>query len=295
MKKTLILYIEILVGLGLVLMVFNINGDYAAEKQLWRIDREFATIAQDPKASPDAAYDRVIKKYEHFIKRFAHSRLQPLGYIFLGRVYSTHQDYRHGRSIFETAIARNKDKSTICLMALSEIGKTYVLEQNFPKVLETYDRVFKSYPQSDIGWRVPLLKASIYSLQKKEDLKQQTLADAVAYYKSMSQKNKKSLVGFVALRFLAETQIILKQWQDAEDTFRTILIEYPDPQYLTPSSAAWILRSVNVIAINELKNPQVAMGIYQQFIQTYPRHRLNKTLSVLVDTLKNPPKTKTAK
>ena len=145
MRKTLQNFVWILTGLFLLLSALDFNGEYMAEKALWKINWRFTQAINDPKSYPDAYFDQLLQDYERFVHRFPSSSLVPSAYVFSGRVYTARQDYTKARTTFETVIRQFPSYPQIVAEALIEIGRTYSLEGDYTNALKVYERITKDH------------------------------------------------------------------------------------------------------------------------------------------------------
>jgi len=106
MKKALIFYLVVLVGLFAVLSIMDRDGEYAVEKRVWKLQQEFDAIAREPEAIPDLKYDEVAQGFQTVIQEYPDSKLTPLLHTSLGRLYALKQDYGRAREQFDLVIQK---------------------------------------------------------------------------------------------------------------------------------------------------------------------------------------------
>ena len=127
MKKTLIIFLVILVGLFIILWALGRGGEYGAEKAMWKITREFSQAARDPETIPDATFNRIFRNFQQFSKKFSKSKLSPYAEILSGQVLVLNKKYKEARDIFEGVAKKYAHDSEIAVKAIKEIGRTYPL------------------------------------------------------------------------------------------------------------------------------------------------------------------------
>ena len=162
MKKTLLILTVILGCVFILFSVLGRKGEYLAEKKFWKINKKFVEISRDPKAVPEASFEAILRDYEKFIKKFPHSKLVPLAYIYEGQVYLIKKDYDKSRIKFEEITKKYADKPGICVRAVSEISRTYALEEDWDNLLSTYQRIVRDYPLTGLGFQTPITIAQFY-------------------------------------------------------------------------------------------------------------------------------------
>lgn len=287
MKKLFFTFLFILIGVGLLLSVMDINGDYAAEKIIWSINQQFSKIARDPQAAPAAAFDRIIKQYDQFIKKYPGTHFEPVAQIHKGQVYFTRKDYSNARQVWEGLLSRKDFPASVAVIALNYIARSYTIEKNYDRVLEVYDRAIKDYPLTGFGLQAPLLKAVIYNYQKDVSSKEKALNDAAIYYKELIKKYPNSEADFLSRRYLTDTYLGSGRWQEALEVLKDLLMNFPDPRFLTRASSRWVIIRINGAA-QKLNDLQLAVNIYKEFIRRYPQHPLNKLLVALIKDINTP-------
>jgi tetratricopeptide (TPR) repeat protein len=278
MKKLTIIFIAILVAVYAVLTLADLNGTYSAEKALWKINKEVAKLARDPDAVPNASFDKALKKYDNFIAKYPDSPLKSLAQVQKGQVYSVRKNNEKAREIFNSILKDVPKNDPTAVLVYNQIIVTYLQDKDMENVRATYNTIIKNVPFTEIGLRAPLLKALTYAMEKKEQQKQNSLAEALTYYRSLSEQYKNTELDFFSRYFAIETLTALKRWDESLKELEGILINFPDPRFLTSQHAKWILTRINGISINGLNDFERPANIYNKFIAKYPNHPLNAVL-----------------
>ena len=276
------MFILILGGLFALLTFLDQGREYEAEKALWKINFDFESLKKDPKATPEISYNVIAKRYKEFTEKYSNSNLNPAAYLFMGRVYMYKKEYQKARDIFEDLIVKYKDKEALVMEAVAEIGRCYALEEDWDNVLNTYQRIIKEYPLTELGIRTPIYIAKFYLDNEKEQEAQKAFNDAVSYYKKMVQDYPDSPIEFASLRLMATSYIALKQWNDAVDTFGFLLLKYAGPPFMSFENADKIIKSINTISVAQIQNYDQPIRIYSEFIQKYPKHPFSESLAGMI-------------
>lgn len=285
MKKSIFIYSGILISVFIVLSLFNIRGEYEAEKAMWRINRDFGRIIKDPDSIPEAEFKSVIKNYLAFKNKYSYSKLAPIAHVLAARVYLIKKDYIKARGVYEEIVKTYKNNPIICAQAIFEIAESYNKENNFQNMVATLKRLIKEYPLTEIGFQAPISLAE--HIIKKGDLElgQQYLNEAVDHYNALTLKYKDPNIVFNAKRSVVVCYMALKKWNKAIDILSEILMNFPETKYLNPQRADKIISSINMISITKLKNYDLPIGIYQDFINKYPKHAYRKALEAMIKSL----------
>lgn len=286
MKKLALIFSIILIAFYLVLSVVDTKGTYTAEKSLWKINTQLAKLTRDPDAVPSASFDTILKKYDRFIEKNPGSPLSTLAKIQKGQVYTIRKDNEQARKIFESILAEEPKSEPVTVLVFNQILTTYMKENNYAKMRATYDRILKNAPYTELGMRAPLLKALTYVMEKKTEQQQKALTEALTYYRSLSEQFPNTELDFFSRYFTIETLSALKRWQETLNVLESILLDFPDPRFLTEQHIKWILTRINNISINGLKDFDRPGVIYNKFITKYPNHPLNKLLTKVIGEIK---------
>lgn len=286
MKKTLIILISALFLVYALFSFWDYNSDYLAEKTLWKINQQYMPYLKEPSVVPKATFTDMIQEYEKFIIRFPDSRLVPLTQVLIGRVYMAKEEYVTAREKFEDIIRQYSSREQICVESLLEITQTYILEKDSVNVLRMYERLIAEYPLTEAGLQSPLLIAKFFAEQKDASKAQEAFNDALIYYKKLASDNPNTLVEFNALRLTANCYAAQKQWKKAVMTFGDILLKFPG-EPMNVVKAKKIVRSINNISIYEMKDYDLPISIYKQFIEKYTQHPLNGTYEAMIRSLES--------
>lgn len=286
MKKSIIIYLSILISVFIVLSLFDIRGEYAAEKAMWRINQKFGRITKDPDSIPEAEFKSVIKNYLAFKNKYSYSKLAPIAHLLAARVYLAKKDYVKAREVYEEIIKAYKNNPNICAQAIFEIGESYNRENNFQNMVAALKRLIKEYPLTDLGFQAPISLAELCIKKGDLELGQKYLNEAIFHYNALILKYKEPSVVFNAKRSVVICYMALKQWNKALDTLSEILMKFPETKYLNAQRADKIISSINMITITKLKNYDLPIGIYQDFIDKYPKHPYRNALEAMIKSLK---------
>ncbi len=286
MKKIIIVFIIILAAIFAVLTFMGKEGGHDAEKELWNIAQEFNKIAADPEATPDNAYDALEERYEQFIKKYSKAEIAPQAYLTYARLKVLRKDYTEAKRLYEELIAKYPDNKAASLDALLEIGKIQTIEKDDLGVLDTYQRVIRDYPTTEIGLRTPLLVAQYYLDRKQNNLVEKSFKEAAAHYEKLAEKEKGKPSGFYALQYLTVCYIAQQNWDKALETYEASLLGYADLNVWTPESLLKLVRALNTISATQKKSLDYPINLYSKFIEEKPEHPFTPILQKVIETLK---------
>ena len=286
MRRTITIFAGILVGLFLAFELLDQKSDFVAEKIMWKINKRFREVTKDTKIVPDAMFDRLYDEYSNFIERFEGSRYVPAAFMFQGQTLIHKKDYDKARNVFEGVISKYSDRPQIAVRAASEIARTYSLQKDDVNILATYQRILDRYPSTVLGLKVPLLIANYYADRNDLGATQKAFEDAAHHYKNLMDQYPNSQVEFNTMSSLAQCYLAQKKWKEAVDVYVVLLLKFSEPPYLDVSQAKQITKSINTISITQMKDYDLPVEIYQNFIDAHPHHPLNETLKEMMKSFK---------
>lgn len=287
MKKTVIIFLAVLTAIYLVLTVVD-KSDYALQKRLWRVDRNFAELARDAKSVPEQQFSVIAKKYEKLSLEYPNSPRTPAIYLQMGKVFLLKEDYPKARKVFAEAMSKFPNNPGLCALALFETGRTFELEKNDTDAVRTYRKIYESYPLTETGMNMPLYLINFYLKRSQMDQANQFVVEAESFYQKIFKENKDNMAGFVAIRLLATTYLAGERWRDALKTLELTLNQYARSKVMTPQRVQLLVQAINIVAIEKLKEPFLAISIYKSFVEKNPGHPLVGPLTKLISALENP-------
>ena len=286
MKKIITSFLIGIAALFVLLSFLDSGGNYAAEKELWRINKQFMAVAKDPKTVPDVAFNRIIQQYDRFVERFPESKLVPLAEILSARALILKKDYDKATIKLENFIKKYNDSPDIAVQALAELGNAYTLQKDWGNVLKVYQKILRDYPMTELGLRTPVLIAQFHSKRNEPLQVQKAYEDAIVYYKQLSSQHPDSYTEYSALRLLAVCYFALHRWPEAVNTSGELLIKYSKRGYMDGRRAQAIITAINSLSIIEMKNYDLPIKIYQDFINANPNHPFNGQIQKLINDIK---------
>ncbi len=286
MKKTLIIFLVILLAPVLIVGVIDRNDDYSAEKALWKLNKDYQEVAKDPKAAPQASFDQLANKYEKLIKRYDTSKIIPIAKIYYGRVFAVSGDYDKARDVFEEVVSENSKNMIMITMAYRHIIQTFAAEEDFKSVVNTYEEIKNKYPVTEIGIRAPLDIARMYAVRKQEVKKIAAINAALNYYNDLLSKEMHPVAKMMVMRFQSECYFSLGKWNSGINTLKDLLIDFPEVEYLSVKRARWIISTINAMCVGRLKDFDRPVAIYTEFVEKYPEHPYRKVFDQVILKMK---------
>ncbi len=276
MKKTLLILMGALVVIYVALTLVDTKTEYVLEKKLWRIQKDFSAIAQDPKAAPDNQYDATIAKYRKLIKEYPQARLAPQMYFQIGRLQEMRKNFDAARIVFKEASDAFKDNASIVSDAMYRVGLSFEQEGKIADAVSIYREIGKTFPKTRVGFSMPLYVASVYRRLGDPVRQNQALAEAEDFYrKILTETEDVSLSQLEVLRSLATTLLGQQKWNGAYQVLERTLLTFARSPNLRPQAAGGIVRTLSVIGVAQLKDMPRVLQTFAVFKEQNPEHPLN--------------------
>lgn len=283
MKKLIIFYCSILLGLFFILSTLDRKGDYVIEQKIWKLSQQQVDIFKDPLVVPEKAYEELISEYQKIINRYHYSHLTPRLYIRLGEIYILKKDYETARTIFQGIIDQYPQNRDLAAEALFHIGKTYEITQNWTEAKRIYDALRKEYPLTDVGLNIPVYIANYYRLHNDSAKLTEAYQSAVSHYIKIASEHDNTRIGMNALRHLSNCYLDQGRWNEAMGVLGNIIEKYAATGHLTIKNTDMIIKTINMVAAYRLKDYDAAIRLYQGIIQRNPQHPLEGYLTKVID------------
>lgn len=286
MKELTIGFLGVYAVLFVCLSLLGQQGEYSAEKALWKINRTASRLLQDANNIPKKQVDEIISQYAKFNKNFQDTNIGPRGYFQMAQVYWTIKDYQNGRTVIKKMISTYPSRQEIVAEGYTQIGASYVEEGDTPAAIENYKTVLTQYPLTPTGMNVPIFIAQAYMQAKNIPAAQTAYAMAIKHYYALINNNTQNpLIEIESLRKVSAVYIAQGDWQNAAQTLSSLIIKYP--RKLSPGMADEIVKLVNTIVLSQTKDYDFAINLYNQFINENPEHPYNQVFKNLIQGYTN--------
>ncbi len=287
MKRSLLAMLAVLAGVYAGLSWIDRNDDYAAEQANWKINRKLELVLRDPMVSADRTFLELEKEYKGLAVRFPDSYLAPQSYLTIGNMYLVRKNPERARSNLQEVLRLYPGNAESCAKAMTAIGRSFEMEGDWPKAQESYRLLRKSYPLTDPALEVLLYIARVYEKNGDRAGAQAAFAQAEEEYKKLGNRYAGSEVEVKSLRLLANVYVAQERWREAVETMGQALISAASQRALTPPQANVLLKSINTISVVELKDYDLPIGIYKEFIEKNSWHGLRPVLKKLIKVLED--------
>jgi len=278
MYKLILILAGVLIIIYVLLSALSFKDNYCAERELWGINRNLIFIASRPESTTDYTINQLAHHYQDFTKKYKGSVYAESAQLMMGNLYSLRKNYSQARLEFQKAIGSDQELSAQAEFA---IAKTYELEGLWYRALLEYKNIIQNYPKTSSGFSTPIYLTTHRVLSgDQKTYTDKAYADALVFYQKMAVNNPKSIIDYNSLRMIAICQLNLKDWSGTVTTMREILLDYPVDKAIQEAVGA-----INLLCVTKLHDYDMAINIYQQFIQKYPDHSVNPILKKMIKDL----------
>jgi tetratricopeptide (TPR) repeat protein len=282
MKKFIAIFLVSLIFLVFILGCLLDPGDYSKERNLWLIERDFQTLSTHEDSAPAYASERIIQRYDRFIKMSPDSPLAPQAALLKGNVYLFRKNFTKAREIFKDIVDKYSYNSEVVAQAMVLTARSFEQEQKWGNAKSIYDKIIKSYPVTKAGFGVPAYLGYRYLSQGLTQEADQAFEDAVMFYQNVANYYPNSPLEYTAMRMVSECRIAQKRWKDALETTRAWMFKYPSNIMLFEA-----IKTINDVCIGQLKEYDCAIDTYKQFIIQNPEHPIRPSLQKIITNLEN--------
>jgi len=286
MRQTIGLLSGILVVI-FALLTFMDTSDYALEKKLWRIKREFNIITHDPRGVPFQKYGKIINDYEDLIKRFPKSRQLSVVYLQLGRTYLLQRNFEEAIKNFQVILDKYPQSEAPASEALFYMAKTYEEKGDATTAVQVYGKILEKYPLTKIGLDIPLDIMDYYHRIHQPEQAKKARKEAIVFYQRMAEETNDSYLRLKILRRLSTAYGLAEDWENALQALEKAFFDWPQYNDMNANAVDGVIQSINSIAILHLKDHDRAMSIYQKFIQQNPEFEGTPKIKEVVKALEH--------
>ena len=257
------------------------NDQYAIEKQYWRIQKQAEKIFKNPSGSPPNELERVVNIINGFIQKYADNNLATEAEFSIARLYITKEAYDTAREQLNTIISKYNKSAAICSEAIFLIGNSYQIQDKWNPALEQYKKIMQEYSTTLRGIDIPIYIAQYYKSKYQPDNMIAAYKEAISHYRALSDKYPDSQLAYGADKLVAGCYMALKDWQGAIDAYNNIIAKYKGKV-----STDEVLMNIALIYKKEIKDEVKAREILQQLIADYPKSRLIKIATAMLEERK---------
>ena len=268
----------------LVLLAFVLSGcaddQFGIEKKYWSLQRQEEKIFSNPSASPENELEKVVARLNAFIKKYPKNNLAVKAEFDIANLYTVKEEYNKARSQLKAVLAKYSKFDSICSEAVFLLGYNYEKQNKWSLALEQYKKIMQDYPLTSQGLSIPVYIAQYYKSKFQPDNMVMALQEAIAHYKGLANKYPNSPLGLRAYMLTADCYIVLKDWQNTVNTFKTAI-----DAYKSKVNVDAIMLNMALIYKRELKNNTKAKEALEGLLKEYPKSKLAKSATALLEEM----------
>lgn len=260
------------------------SGIYSAEKRFWHASRKYDSLMQKAKDAPGAAsgqdYQELIDAFREMTIRYPSWANSARAQFYIGQLYAIQNNLTKAREEFGVILKEYPANTDICATALFTIAVIYEKEGNWEEAKKALDKVVKDYPDSGTALQIPLYEAEHYKAKGQAAETDAAYAAAIDKYKKITADNPKTYGALMAIDFAVGCYSGREAWTEAIDYLADLTRDYPDT--LVAPKALFV---TGAIYQDKLKQPEKALGYYQQITDKYSKSIFAKPAQQLINLI----------
>lgn len=254
---------------------------YQEERILWWIQNDFKKIENPFSPESESLVNKILTRYENFIRTRPESTLVPKAKLMLGSTLKSQKKYSEARSVFEEIAINYQYNKEVVAQAQFAIAQTHEVEDNWPKAVTVYRGIVKQHPLTLTGFSIPYYLGGFYQARGLNSTARNAFIEASEFYQNIATNYPDSPLGLSALKMAVKSSLAVGDWLNAYFAAREALIRYP-----VSSSLQETIQMIYDICIKKLNDHDRALTTFEEFIQRNPGHPIIKSLQNLIMKLK---------
>ena len=273
MKKSIFIFIAVLVVLFVILSIAGSRSEYMAEKLLYKADKLYSQIVTNPDVVPPKLLDAVEKDLLKVIARFPKTVAANTAYMKLVEIYMN--DKRSDEAIEKLDELIDSGTEDLAVLSKAHFLKAviYEKEDDWASALAEFAVLQDQYVDTLLGIQAPLYVAEHYAAKKMTGETQAALQDALAFYRKLEEEGAGKISGYLASVMLMDTYYRLGDYAKAGEVVERILDSYP-----SAIAFAQLIPLIDKIYIESLNDVSKAIYIYNSVINKTEDEALKKAL-----------------
>lgn len=280
MKRIILVLVLILVAVYAILSVLGSNSENAAEKLFYRATKTYRKIAINPEIAPPAMLAAVENDLQQIVEKFPEAKVAKIAQFALAEFYLTNKKYNQALAALDAVISKYKQDIAMTSRAQFFKGLAYERQNLWGQALVEYEILRDKYTDTPLGLQVPLYIGNYYTEKEKYALAEEAYSQATVFYQRLERENKAKVFGYMAANFLLQTQIKRQDYEQAAEVVQNTINNYPSALTFTQQ-----LPNVELIFIQQLKNPERALEIYRTMKEKTTDPALIESLTKKIEAL----------
>lgn len=280
MKKIIPILILILAVVFFILFRLSLASEYAAERLFYRAMKEHKKILLNPDVSPPIMLSAVESELKNIVEKFPLAQVAKKTYVNLAQVQLKSKKYDAVQSTLDAIVRKYPEDVSIASQAQFLKGRAFEKQQRWDEALKEYTLLRDKYTSTPLGLQVPLYIGNYYSARERYAQANQAYNQAAAFYEKLEQKERGTVLGYMAADFLLQSYINLENYEQSGKVLEDMLNNYPG--FI---AFAQQLPKIEAIFVRALNNPDKAKEIYRSVIARTDDRDLIEALKVRIKLL----------
>ena len=256
------------------------NDQFAIEKEFWRLQKQASKIFTNPDATPPRELETAVNKFDAFAKKYPQNYLAIEAEFNIARLYLAKKEFDNASAKLNSIIKKYTKSAVVCSEAEFLIGNSYELANNWGLALQQYKKLIQDYAVTPRGLGLPIYIAQQYETKYQPDKMLEAYQEAIAHYRELALKYPDSPLAYNAHSLVAKCYIVIKDWQNAVNSLKTITEKYKGKVALDG-----VLMNMAMIYDKQLNDKVRAKEALEQLKKEYPQSRLVKAATTLLSKL----------
>lgn len=223
---------------------------------------------------------KAIETYEDFVKRNPGSKIIRYAKFQIGRLYLLKEDFAKARQFFGELVRDYPGDGELRASSQLAIAASYEKQGSADKAMEIYHKLKNDFAGNMSSLGIPLFIAQRYLKEDRVQEAENAFKEAIAGYEEIIKEKPNTAYAEGARNFLSLAYISQKKWEQAIDSLKASADTHPnDPR------SAKSLFTIAAIYRRQLGEPEKAIEIYEKFIEQYPGHALASLAKSEIDSL----------
>lgn len=252
-------------------LLLGCESRYLSEKLYWHANQAAKEIIKNRPIDKltQGECQRIISGYRRLIQKYPLEPLSAQSQFVIAQIYILQNQFPKAQEEL-TRITQNFSKNPeIASQAQFMIGNLYERQGNWEKAALEYEKVSDLFPLSRMGLKIPLYIAGRYQRKKDSAGADKAYNDAIKYYKKFINEYSGTSFSAVLKDHLALAYASRGNWNNAVDTWQTVVDEYPQ----SPIGET-LLFAIGETYSRQIKDLQKAIDTYEDFVKKNPDSKI---------------------
>lgn len=273
-RKTVIIFIVILVAVYITLGLICRDREYLAEKAFYRALRANKELVVNPDVAPPNLVASVERDLKVVFNKFPDTETAKAARIALAEFYVFRKERDAAIDTLNGIISKGYDDVGLLSRAHFMKGSIYEAQDKWEEALNEYRILRDSYYNTLVGLETPIHIGLHYTKTGERGKAEEAYHNAAGFYEKIEKANRDKMLGYAAACLLRESYINLNEYEKAAGVVEDMLKNYESDITFTQQ-----LPFIEFLWLKKLNRPQAAMKVYKDV----KNKTQNKKLQDMID------------